>query len=145
MSKRKPSPMLGVLREGHKEEKAMTRSLGTDHGQSPEVKPEKGIPGRRVREEESASKQISAPNSRGGSVRSPLQIHPGRTALLFLIASVLIEVDNIRKEIEDLTRRMPSVHLTHPNLRKQQSMILYDQIEMILFTLVPAHPFSTIH
>jgi hypothetical protein len=37
---------------GHNEEKAMARALGTDHGQSPEVKPEKGIFGRRVREEE---------------------------------------------------------------------------------------------
>ncbi len=42
----------GFLRGGQNEEKAMTRALGTDNGQSPEVKAEKGISGRRVREEE---------------------------------------------------------------------------------------------
>jgi hypothetical protein len=37
---------------GRMRKKAMTRALGTDHGQSPEVKAEKRNSGRRVCEEE---------------------------------------------------------------------------------------------
>jgi hypothetical protein len=42
----------GLMCWGKNEEKTMNRDLGSDYGSGPKEKPERGISGRRVREEE---------------------------------------------------------------------------------------------